>query len=331
MILNICEEPSVLEVFRVVKVIITIIKIVVPLILIISGSITFIRAIHDSETSKALNIFAKKCIAAILIFLIPTFVNIIVNTVDGNSNYMDCFKYANKEGIQNAYNNRARSYVLTAKNTLNYGSYQAAVAATNKLKDESVKASLKTELKKVNEEIEKAQKEREEAAQQGTTGTISPTGKYTKAQIIDMGEQQVRDMTNQQFIEFMASAARIVYAEYGGVLPSITIAQAILESGYGNHFEATSHNVFGLIGYPGSKPKVNRLRKFDNFYEATYYHYAYFENYRNVYNNFLTMNANHQPQAASRTYLHAYAGGSKTYGPTIETLINQYNLTQYDY
>ena len=146
-----------------------------------------------------------------------------------------------------------------------------------------------------------------------------------------MSEQQVKDMTNQQFIEFMASAARIVYAEYGGVLPSITIAQAILESGYGNHFEATSHNVFGLIGYPGSKPKVNKLRKFDNFYEATYYHYAYFENYRNVYNNFLNMNANHQPQAAARQYLHAYAGGSQTYGPTIETLINQYNLTQYDY
>ena len=303
----------------------------VPLILIISGMITFIKAIQDSETSKALNVFVKKCIAAILIFLIPTFVSIIANVVGSGTEYANCFKLATKEGIQSAYNSRAKQYVLNAKNTLNYGAYQLALTTVNELDDAGTKSSLLGDLEKVNEEIKKAEKEREEAKKQGTTGTISTTGQYTKAQIIDMSEQQVKDMTNQQFIEFMASAARIVYAEYGGVLPSITIAQAILESGYGNHFEATSHNVFGLIGYPGSKPKVNKLRKFDNFYEATYYHYAYFENYRNVYNNFLNMNANHQPQAAARQYLHAYAGGSQTYGPTIETLINQYNLTQYDY
>ena len=120
-----------------------------------------------------------------------------------------------------------------------------------------------------------------------------------------MDEQTLKNMDNQQFIEFMASAARIVYQEYGGVLPSITIAQAILESGYGNSFEATSFNVFGLIGYPGSKPKVNRLRKFDNFYEATDYHYSYFPTFPKYYTEFLNLCTQHKPQEASRLYLHA--------------------------
>ena len=164
---------------------------------------------------------------------------------------------------------------------------------------------------------------------ESSTG-ISKSGKYTKAEIIAMSEEQVRAMNNQEFIEFIASAAQIVYSEYGGCLPSITIAQAILESGYGDHFETTSHNVYGLIGYPGDHPKVSKLRKFDNFYEATYYHTQYFYAYSNVYGNFLN-NCAAKNALGAATSLSAYAGGSQSYPGTIQTLINQYNLTQYDF
>ena len=217
--------------------------------------------------------------------------------------------------------------VLDAKNTLNIGLYTAAKGEVASLSDKGLKDELEGELTKVYKEIEAA---REEERKKREEEQQKSDGKYSKAEIIAMSEQQVRDMSNEEFILFMASAARLVYNEYGGVLPSITIAQAILESGYGNSFTSTTHNVFGLIGYPGEKPKVGVLRKFDNFYEATYYHYAYFENYRNVYGNFLNDCANHDPLSAA-SYLYAYAGGSQTYGPTIIQLINQYDLTKYDY
>ena len=180
MILSICDEPRILEVFRIIKLLITIIKIVVPLILIISGMITFIKAIQDSETSKALNVFVKKCIAAILIFLIPTFVSIIANVVGSGTEYANCFKLATKEGIQSAYNSRAKQYVLNAKNTLNYGAYQLALTTVNELDDAGTKSSLLGDLEKVNEEIKKAEKEREEAKKQGTTGTIRLLGNILK-------------------------------------------------------------------------------------------------------------------------------------------------------
>lgn len=328
MILSICSDPDVLRVMKLIKIIITIIKIAVPIVLIVSVMLDYVRAMKDNdELAKTNKLASAKLIAAILVFFIPTFVKVLVKVIDTNAEYYSCIANATDEKIDEAYVERAKSYVLNAKTSLKRPMYQLALNEVNKLKDSSEKASLLKELEGILKEIEEAEKEREEQ-QEGPH--ISPEGKYSKTDIIDMDEQTLKNMTNQEFIEFMACAARIVYQENGGVLPSITIAQAILESGYGNHFEATSHNVFGLIGYPGSKPKVNRLRKFDNFYEATYYHYAYFENYKNVYGNFLNDCANHNPIHAA-SYLHAYAGGSTTYGPTIVQLINQYDLTKYDY
>lgn len=341
MILNICADPRVLSIIRLAKIAITIIKIVVPIILIVSGMISFVKATMQGEINDTLKSLINKVIAAILVFLIPTFVSILANLVASDSEYKACLSDATTEGINAAYVTRAKQMVLDAKNTLNTGLYAAAKSEVSALDDSSEKSSLEQELEEVNKEIVEAQKERKEKEEErkesgdsgsspSSGGSINADGKYTKAEIIDMGEQQVKDMTNQEFIEFMASAARIVYSEYGGVLPSITIAQACLESGYGNSFINTTHNVFGLIGYPGNKPKVGVLRQFDNFYEATYYHYAYFENYKNVYGNFLTKCANHDALGAA-TYLSAYANGSQTYGPNIQALINQYNLTQYDY
>ena len=353
MILSICSDPRVLSIIRLVKIVITIIKIVVPLILIISGMIGFVRATMQGEVNDTLKSLIRKVIAAILIFLIPTFVSILANLVGSNNEYVSCFKSATKDGVNEAYVAQAKQYVLDAKNTLNTGLYTVARTAVSKLDDEGVKSSLEKELVSINDEIIKAQEERkkkeEERKKAGDNGgngssggssgsglsptsggSINPDGKYTKAEIIDMGEQQVKNMSNQEFIEFIASAARLIYAEYGGVLPSITIAQACLESGYGNSFINTTHNVYGLIGYPGNKPKVGVLRQFDNFYEATYYHYAYFQNYTNVYGNFLAKCANHDALGAA-SYLGAYAGGSQTYAPSIQSIINTYNLTQYDY
>ena len=360
MILSLCDDPDVLSVFRMVRIIINIIKIVVPIILIVSGMITFVRAVNNGDNGKALNSLKNKAIAAILIFLIPTIVITIVDATEfDKENLITCFKLGTDEGVNAAANIRAEEYVITAKTTLNTGYYTMAKTYVNNLEDTSAKNSYLAELEKVKADLDEAQKERErrkkEAEKKGAIGgsvtgdgsiwspskyteggtagggvNINPTGDYSKSEIMDMDEQTVRNMSNEEFIKFIAAAARFVYAEEGGVLPSITIAQACLESGYGDHFEATSHNVYGLIGYPGNKPKVNRLRKFDNFYEATYYHATYFPAHPKFYTEFLNYCKDHDVGSAT-PYLKAYAGGSTTYGPTVQQLINQYNLTQYDY
>lgn len=360
MILSLCEDPDVLKIFRMVRIIINIVRILVPIILIIVGMISFAKAVISTDSSKALKGLSRNVIAAILVFLIPTFLIIIADATEYDlDSYLTCFSLGTNEGVNNAANKRAQEYVINAKTTLNSGYYTMALTYVNNLEESSTKSSLLSQLNSVKADLDAAQKEREkrkkEAEAKGAKGTeisgsgkgwdpskyteggtaaggvdIDPSGNYSKADIMDMDEETVRNMSNEEFIKFIAAAARYVYREEGGVLPSITIAQAILESGYGDHFEATSHNVYGLIGYPGSKPKVNRLRKFDNFYEATYYHATYFPAHPGFYTEFLNY-CKVRDVGSATPYLKAYAGGSTTYGPTVQQLINQYNLTQYDY
>ena len=134
MILNICDNPSVLEIMRIVKMGLTIIRIVVPLILIISLMINYTSAIKNNDTdalSKANKASVTKAIAAILIFLIPTFVNIIANVV-GDDSYISCLKYATKEHIESAYITIANNYVDNVKSSLSNSEYLKAVTYINK-------------------------------------------------------------------------------------------------------------------------------------------------------------------------------------------------------
>ncbi len=363
MILSICDSASVLKVMRIIIILIKAIRIAVPIILIVTVILDYLKAVTDGDLSAPTKGVVRKLIAAVLVFLVPTFVRITIKLVDTSNEYYKCIENATSEGINNAQVSEAKQYILNAKNTLRRGNLQIAQRAVAKL-DSADKQSLSAELSKVEKEVEQAEKERKAAADataslrdsqrnsssnnssnnnsnnnnnnnnsssgnpSGPSG-VTANGKYTKTQIIDMTEDQVRAMSNSEFIDFIASAAQLVYREYGGVLPSVTVAQACLESGYGDHFESTSHNVFGLHGYPSEKPLVSFLRKFDNFYEGTYYHYAYFEAYSNVYGDFLAACANKNAMQAA-SYLSRYAGGSSTYASNIQSLITQYDLTKYD-
>lgn len=319
MILNVCSDPDVLSAMRIVKITINIIKISVPIILIVKCMLDLVGAVSKGETKEVLKAMTSRIIAAVLIFFIPTFVDITFRLFDGEKVYYSCIEDATIEKISEANERMARSYLLLAKNTLNNSYYTSAKPYINKIKDEGTRNALNTEAEAIHDEIieERNKKEAEYAS------------KYTKAQLVDMDEQTVRNMSNEEFIEYVASLAIDVYHEYGGVLPSITIAQACLESSYGDSFEPTSHNLYGLIGYPDEKPLVSSTKKFETFYEATYYHCTYFTTFSGVYSGFLEKCAQKDAFGAA-DYLSAYASGESTYPGVIKEIINMYDLTKYD-
>lgn len=113
MILGICNAPEVLEVMKIVKIVIQIIKIAVPIILIVYGMITYVRAIIDSDNdnlTKANKTIINMFIAAVAIFLVPTLVGTIFDIAAVSDNgVVDCFHNANKEGIINGYIERIES------------------------------------------------------------------------------------------------------------------------------------------------------------------------------------------------------------------------------
>ena len=107
-ILSICDNPDVLQVMRIINIVITIIKIAVPILLIIFIMIELIGAVADEEKFKKVTSGAvKKFIAALLIFLIPTLVQVIVVNVVGsnetNEEYKNCLKDLSVEQINKIY------------------------------------------------------------------------------------------------------------------------------------------------------------------------------------------------------------------------------------
>ena len=118
MIGSICSQPNILEVMRIVNIIIMIIKIVIPIILILFMMLEFMRAIssNDSEAlQKAKKNAISKMIAAALIFLMPTFVKLVVNIAAPNTDYVECLKIHSKDEINGIYIQNMEKYMEEAR------------------------------------------------------------------------------------------------------------------------------------------------------------------------------------------------------------------------
>ncbi|HIU11419.1 MAG TPA: hypothetical protein IAB65_01830 [Candidatus Onthocola stercorigallinarum] len=94
---DVCERSEVLTVLRVVGYIIYVAKIVIPLLLIIFGSIDFAKAIiaNDEKAIKtAGGALVRRFIAAVVVFLIPTILNLLLGLVDNiesiKGTFSDC-------------------------------------------------------------------------------------------------------------------------------------------------------------------------------------------------------------------------------------------------
>ena len=94
-ILDICDSASVVKVIYYIKILITFITIAVPILLILTCMITALKAVIYGESdlvSKTLSTWMKKCLAAIIIFFIPTIVFTIIDVVDGDANVKGCYE-----------------------------------------------------------------------------------------------------------------------------------------------------------------------------------------------------------------------------------------------
>ena len=145
-ILDLCDNGDILTVMSYVKVALLIIRIVVPLILIISLMIGYVKAVNSKDNdalSKANKTAVTKAIAAILVFFIPSFVNLLagISYIDSNL-YISCIEKATKENITAAYRNVAEKRLDEAHNTLTKGSLLLAKQAINKIKDDNIKNML---------------------------------------------------------------------------------------------------------------------------------------------------------------------------------------------
>lgn len=147
--------------------------------------------------------------------------------------------------------------------------------------------------------------------------------------------------SNQQFIQSVASGAIEGWNKYG-VLPSITVAQAILESGWGrSSLATTAHNLFGIKGsYNGHSINLPTREVYDgrSVYINDYFR-AYDNNAESVedHGNFLYSNSRYHNLLGDTNYVSVanklHADGYATdpsYASALINLVRTYNLTQLD-
>lgn len=93
--LNFCAYAGVRRTLMIIGIIIIIAKIIIPLIIIITGMITFFKTVlsgKDDDFKNSISILAKKIVAGLIIFFLPTVINYAFEALVGydDSGYTAC-------------------------------------------------------------------------------------------------------------------------------------------------------------------------------------------------------------------------------------------------
>ncbi len=104
-LLSICDKSSMLQVFLIIKILLKTICSVVPIIIIIVSMINLSKVISDGQKEtfvEAVKQTIKRVIAGLIIFLLPTTINYIFNSIakGSTSEITKCYESATKEKIE---------------------------------------------------------------------------------------------------------------------------------------------------------------------------------------------------------------------------------------
>ena len=142
MILTLCGTAEVLNIIRFVKIFITIIKIVVPILLIVSATITYLKGVTTGELQKSNKSLLNQVLAGVIIFLIPTIISVVLNTVWTDSEINQCLVNATGENIAQAKIDRAYKLLAKLEEDFSVDNYNAALSAAKKIKDLATREEL---------------------------------------------------------------------------------------------------------------------------------------------------------------------------------------------
>lgn len=182
-------------------------------------------------------------------------------------------------------------------------------------------------------------------APQSATASANTTAAYAAqapASSVDLNSLHFSNNSrSQQFIQSVAQGAIDGWNQYR-VLPSITVAQAILESGWGQSSLSTSaHNLFGIKGSYNGHSVVMRTREVYGgrsvYVNANFRAYANNSESVTDHGRFLNVNSRYRNLLGDTNYVSVanklrqdgYAT-DPSYANSLINLVRTYNLTQLD-
>ena len=193
MIASICSEPTVLKVMKYVNLFISIIRIVVPIILIFVASFKYISVIKTGDgdnLNKVNKTVITNAIVAVIIFIIPNLVNIIVKISFSENDYKNCLE-ANDAIIVQAYEDKMENLVSKAEETLNIYDYNNAQLYLKNIKDEEKRKAFEERLAAVKEQIDELNKKIEFAGT-GIGNDIEASNELIEACTWVLNDEQVQ-------------------------------------------------------------------------------------------------------------------------------------------
>ena len=217
MILSVCDVPEVLKVIKIVNLVITIIKILVPIILIITCMIDYMSAVGNNDIEKTNKRIVRKIIAAIIIFFVPTIINIIFDVVDpNNKTYISCLNNASDNNITSLYKTNMDKYMEEARSKKDNASYQAARNYLSNIKDPELRDKYYKEL----EEIKKSFTKDDDNDDHVPTNPTNPSG-----EIVDGGKYNLSDSD----IEFLTTVCICEQGTLDGIAAEASLMANLFE------------------------------------------------------------------------------------------------------
>jgi len=89
-----CNNSVLFTFLAIVKTILNVLHIVVPLLLILSLTITITKLMQDPDEKKTPKKIINSLLAAIIIFFLPTFINVVIQLVASESDFSNCWENA---------------------------------------------------------------------------------------------------------------------------------------------------------------------------------------------------------------------------------------------
>ena len=89
-----CQDITLLPILSVVKKIIFLIQIIIPIMLIIWATISFINLVVNPDDKKQLKPIINRFLAAAIIFFIPVLINAVMNIVGPRTDISSCWEDA---------------------------------------------------------------------------------------------------------------------------------------------------------------------------------------------------------------------------------------------
>lgn len=181
--LEVCDTPNILRIISLFKTTIGALSIAVPVILIVSMMIQIVKSIIKGEPellSKVRIDAGKRCLAALLVFLVPTLVNLLLDVLGTGSKYYECYENANS------------TYIAYAD------SLQEAEDALKKAKDEAENERLAKIYEERKAALEKEQaiqaENRKKAAASSSSGGVVDTGGTGGTPSVDISTTNIVDI-----------------------------------------------------------------------------------------------------------------------------------------